>query len=106
MERPPPLRARVARPPPIRTDGTNAFARYSMQVRVPRIARDVLVRNPDYPPAIADAVDLPLVLYNIPGRSVVEISVETMTRLSKVANIVGVKDATGNIARSSRDRAA
>jgi 4-hydroxy-tetrahydrodipicolinate synthase len=56
--------------------------------------------------AIADAVDMPLVLYNIPGRSVVEISVETMARLSKVANVVGVKDATGNIARSSRDRGA
>jgi 4-hydroxy-tetrahydrodipicolinate synthase len=54
--------------------------------------------------AIAEAVDIPLVLYNIPGRSIVEISVETMARLAKVANIVGVKDATGNIARSSRDR--
>jgi 4-hydroxy-tetrahydrodipicolinate synthase len=56
--------------------------------------------------SIADAVDMPLVLYNIPGRSVVEIAVETMARLSKVANVVGVKDATGNIARSSRDRGA
>jgi len=56
--------------------------------------------------AIAEAVDIPLVLYNIPGRSIVEISVETMVRLSKVANIVGVKDATGNVARSSRDRGA
>jgi 4-hydroxy-tetrahydrodipicolinate synthase len=56
--------------------------------------------------AIAEAVDLPLVLYNIPGRSIVEISVETMARLAKIANIVGVKDATGNIARSSRDRGA
>src|SRR5262249_26269937 len=41
-----------------------------------------------------------------PGRSIVEISVETMSRLAKVANIVGVKDATGNIARSSRDKGA
>jgi 4-hydroxy-tetrahydrodipicolinate synthase len=49
---------------------------------------------------------MPLVLYNIPGRSVIEISVETMARLSKVANVVGVKDATGNIARASRDRGA
>src|SRR5215467_12152148 len=54
--------------------------------------------------AIAEAVDIPIVLYNIPGRSIVEISVETMARLAKIANIVGVKDATGNIARSSRDR--
>jgi 4-hydroxy-tetrahydrodipicolinate synthase len=56
--------------------------------------------------AIAEAVDLPIVLYNIPGRSIVEISVETMARLAKIANIVGVKDATGNMARASRDRAA
>jgi 4-hydroxy-tetrahydrodipicolinate synthase len=56
--------------------------------------------------AIAEAVDLPIVLYNIPGRSIVEISVETMARLARIANIVGVKDATGNMARASRDRAA
>lgn len=56
--------------------------------------------------AIADAVDIPIVVYNIPGRSVVEISVETMARLSKVANIVGVKDATANLARPSRERLA
>jgi 4-hydroxy-tetrahydrodipicolinate synthase len=56
--------------------------------------------------AIAEAVDLPIVLYNIPGRSIVEIGVETMARLAKIANIVGVKDATSNLARASRDRAA
>ncbi|MGD0189196.1 MAG: 4-hydroxy-tetrahydrodipicolinate synthase [Rhizomicrobium sp.] len=56
--------------------------------------------------AIADAVDIPIVIYNIPGRSVVEISVETMARLSKVANIIGVKDATANLARPTRERAA
>jgi 4-hydroxy-tetrahydrodipicolinate synthase len=56
--------------------------------------------------AIAEAVDIPIVLYNIPGRSVVEISVETMARLAKIANIIGVKDATANLARPSRERAA
>ena len=56
--------------------------------------------------AIAEAVDLPIVLYNIPGRSIVEISVETMAKLAQIPNIVGVKDATGNLARASRDRAA
>ena len=56
--------------------------------------------------AIAEAVDLPIVLYNIPGRSIVEISVETMTKLAQIPNIVGVKDATGNLARASRDRGA
>jgi 4-hydroxy-tetrahydrodipicolinate synthase len=55
---------------------------------------------------IAEAVDIPIVLYNIPGRSIVEISTETMVRLAAVANIVGVKDATGNVARASRDRGA
>jgi 4-hydroxy-tetrahydrodipicolinate synthase len=56
--------------------------------------------------AIAEAVDIPIILYNIPGRSVVEISLETITRLSKIANIIGVKDATGNMARISRERVA
>jgi 4-hydroxy-tetrahydrodipicolinate synthase len=56
--------------------------------------------------SIAEAADIPIVLYNIPGRSIVEISTETMARLSAIANIAGVKDATGNVARASRDRAA
>jgi 4-hydroxy-tetrahydrodipicolinate synthase len=55
---------------------------------------------------IAEAVDIPIVVYNIPGRTVVEISVETMAALSKVANIAGVKDATANVARPSRERLA
>src|SRR6202012_3308200 len=55
---------------------------------------------------IAEAVDIPIVLYNIPGRAIVEISVETMARLSKIANIVGVKDATANLMRPSRERLA
>ena len=54
--------------------------------------------------SIAEAVDIPIVLYNIPGRSVVEISVETQSRLAKIANIIAVKDATGNMVRASRDR--
>jgi 4-hydroxy-tetrahydrodipicolinate synthase len=49
--------------------------------------------------AIADAVALPIIIYNIPGRSVVDMSVETMARLAKHPNIVGVKDATANLAR-------
>jgi 4-hydroxy-tetrahydrodipicolinate synthase len=56
--------------------------------------------------AIADAVDIPILLYNIPGRAIVDISVETMARLSKVANIIGVKDATANLMRPTRERAA
>jgi 4-hydroxy-tetrahydrodipicolinate synthase len=56
--------------------------------------------------AVAEAVDIPILLYNIPGRSVVEMSVETIARLSKIANIIGVKDATNNLARPSRERLA
>ncbi|WP_114393473.1 4-hydroxy-tetrahydrodipicolinate synthase [Oleisolibacter albus] len=54
--------------------------------------------------AINDAVDLPIIVYNIPGRSVVDISVATMARLAKLPNIVGVKDATGDLARPLRTR--
>lgn len=49
--------------------------------------------------AIADAVDIPIVVYNIPGRSVVDISNETMGRLSKLPTVVACKDATGDISR-------
>ncbi|MEO1205379.1 MAG: 4-hydroxy-tetrahydrodipicolinate synthase [Pseudomonadota bacterium] len=56
--------------------------------------------------AINDAVNLPIIIYNIPGRSVVDMSVETMTRLFALPNITGVKDATANLARVSQQRAA
>ena len=52
---------------------------------------------------IAEEVDIPIILYNIPGRAIVDISVETMARLSKIANIIGVKDATANLVRPSRE---
>ena len=55
---------------------------------------------------IADVVDLPILIYNIPGRSVVDMSVETMARLAAHKNIVGVKDATANLARISLQRLA
>jgi 4-hydroxy-tetrahydrodipicolinate synthase len=54
--------------------------------------------------AIADAVEIPLIIYNIPSRSVVDMSVETMARLSKHPNIVGVKDSTANLARPLHTR--
>ncbi len=56
--------------------------------------------------AIATAVDIPLIVYNIPGRSVVDISVETFVRLAKIPNIIGVKDATADLARPLRMRVA
>ena len=56
--------------------------------------------------AIADAVDLPIIIYNIPPRSVIDMSVETMARLAKHPNIIGVKDATANLARPLQTRRA
>lgn len=56
--------------------------------------------------AIHDAVDLPIVIYNIPGRCIVDMSVDTMARLAKLPNIVGVKDATNDLARPLRTRIA
>jgi 4-hydroxy-tetrahydrodipicolinate synthase len=54
--------------------------------------------------AVHDAVDLPIVIYNIPGRSAVDMSNATMARLAKLPNIVGVKDATNDLARPLRLR--
>ena len=51
-----------------------------------------------------DAVDIPIVIYNIPGRSVVDMSNATMARLAKLPNIVGVKDATNDLARPLKMR--
>jgi 4-hydroxy-tetrahydrodipicolinate synthase len=56
--------------------------------------------------AINDCADIPILIYNIPGRSVIDMSVDTMARLFKLSNIVGVKDATANMARVSQQRAA
>lgn len=56
--------------------------------------------------AINDAIGIPIIIYNIPPRSVVDMSVATMARLFELKNIVGVKDATGNLARVSQQRQA
>jgi len=50
--------------------------------------------------SIAEAVDIPVVLYNVPGRTVADMSNDTTLRLAEVENIVGIKDATGNIDRA------
>ena len=50
---------------------------------------------------IAESVDLPVILYNVPGRTVADMSNETIVRLAAVPGIVGVKDATGNLARGT-----
>jgi 4-hydroxy-tetrahydrodipicolinate synthase len=54
--------------------------------------------------AVNDAIGIPILIYNIPPRSVVDMSVETMTRLFELKNIAGVKDATANLARVSQQR--
>src|ERR1700759_1222091 len=54
--------------------------------------------------AINDAVQLPILVYNVPGRTSVDISNDTLARLAKLPNIVGVKDATGDMARASFQR--
>jgi len=56
--------------------------------------------------AINDAIGIPIVIYNIPPRSVIDMSVDTMKRLYELKNIAGVKDATANMARVSQQRAA
>src|SRR4029450_5234013 len=56
--------------------------------------------------AINDAIAIPIIIYNIPGRSIVDMSVETMARLFELKNIAGVKDATANMTRVSQQRAA
>jgi len=50
---------------------------------------------------IAEAVDLPLILYNVPGRTVADLANDTALRLAEVPGIVGLKDATGNMERAS-----
>ncbi len=56
--------------------------------------------------AINDACDIPIIIYNIPGRSVIDMNIETMARLAKLPNIVGVKDATCDLARPIQTRLA
>ncbi|MGI9404353.1 MAG: 4-hydroxy-tetrahydrodipicolinate synthase [Hyphomicrobium sp.] len=107
------------RVPVIAGAGSNAtseaveLARYAKQVG----ADAVLVVTPYYNKpmqeglfqhykAINDAADIPIIIYNIPGRSVIDMSVATMTRCFELKNVVGVKDATANLARASQQRAA
>ena len=56
--------------------------------------------------AINDAIGIPIIIYNIPPRSVIDMSVDTMKRLYELKNIAGVKDATASMVRVSQQRAA
>ena len=113
------IEAASGRVPVIAGTGSNSTAE---AVELTRHAKSagadgVLVVTPYYnkPPqeglylhykAINDCTDIPILIYNIPGRSVVDMTVDTMTRLFKLKSIVGVKDATANMARVSQQRAA
>jgi 4-hydroxy-tetrahydrodipicolinate synthase len=55
--------------------------------------------------AVAD-LDIPVLLYNVPARTITDIAIETMAKLSRLPNVIGVKDATGNLARVSAQRQA
>ncbi len=90
-----------------------AFARHAEKVA----ADAVLIVTPYYNKptqeglyrhykAINDAIGIPIIIYNIPGRSVIDMSVATMARLYELKNIAGVKDATANMARASQQRQA
>ena len=54
--------------------------------------------------AVAEAVDIPQILYNVPGRTAVDMQPETVARLAEIPNIVGLKDATGDLDRFHRER--
>jgi 4-hydroxy-tetrahydrodipicolinate synthase len=93
------------------TDEAVDFARHAEQAG----ADAVLVVTPYYNKpsqegmyrhfkAVNDAIGIPIIVYNIPPRSVVDLSVATMARLFELKNIAGVKDATGNLARVSQQR--
>lgn len=55
--------------------------------------------------AISDAVDVPIVIYNVPGRTVVDIAVETVGRIAQLKNVIGIKDASADLSRVARHRA-
>jgi len=112
------VEAAAGRVPVIAGAGSNATAEAVELTRHAKIAGadGVLVVTPYYNKptqeglylhfkAINDCTDMPIVIYNIPGRSVIDMSVETMARLFKLKNIVGLKDATANMARASQQRA-
>ena len=56
--------------------------------------------------ALAEASDLPIIVYNVPGRTVADISVDTLAEVSRLPTVVGIKDATGNLARVTAQRLA
>lgn len=76
-----------------------AGANYSLQV-VPYYNKPTQEGLYQHFKTIAEAVDIPIILYNVPGRTVADLRNETVMRLARIPNIVGLKDATGDIARA------
>ena len=112
------VEAAAGRVPVIAGAGSNATAHAIDLAKASKAARadGVLVVAPYYNKpsqdgifahykAISDAVDIPILAYNVPGRTVIDISVETMGRIAGLANVVGVKDAAGDVGRVGRQRA-
>ncbi len=113
------VEAAAGRVPIIAGAGSNSTAEaVSLAQRAEKAGADaVLVVTPYYNKptqegmyahfkAVNDAIGIPILIYNIPGRSIVDMSVETMARLYELKNIVGVKDATGDVLRTTRQRLA
>ena len=76
-----------------------AGADYSLQV-VPYYNKPTQEGLYQHFRTVAEAVDIPIILYNVPGRTVADLKNDTVLRLAKIDNIVGIKDATGDIARA------
>jgi 4-hydroxy-tetrahydrodipicolinate synthase len=112
------VEAAAGRVPVIAGAGSNSTAHAIELTRAAKDARAnaVLVVAPYYNKpsqdglvahfeAINDAVDIPIFVYNVPGRTVVDISVETMGRLAQLKNVIGCKDASADLSRVTRHRA-
>jgi len=113
------IRAASGRVPVIAGAGSNSTAEAVMLARHAQKAGadGVLVVTPYYNKpvqeglfrhfeAVHDAIDIPVVVYNIPGRSVIDINLDTMARLAALPRVIGVKDATADLSRVSAYRQA
>ncbi len=112
------VEAAAGRAPVIAGAGSNSTAHSIELARDAKVAKAdaVLVVAPYYNKpsqeglyahfkAINDAVDIPIVIYNVPGRTIVDIGVDIMGRIAKLKNVIGIKDATGDLSRVARQQA-
>ena len=77
------------------------FNRFGMYCQVPKPTQECLYQHYK---AINESCGIPIIIYNIPSRSVIDMSVDTMARLFELKNIVGVKDATGDLNRVDQQK--